>query len=571
MGGQNEKASPYLTPDGQWLKLVNLDFSQPGSLTQRPGATYFLGATLSGKITGIHEFERLNGASFVLVGANTNIFRVNAGSFTSIRSGLTSGARPDFISMVDRLFVGNGAEFFKWDGTDASKFSLPPGITSMGATLIGAGSASGFSGNLYYTWGYLNSRGFLGAVGGTVTINPAGASAVQLYGFTTPSDFGVTAIAIWRTAVNGTQQSLIGFAAAGASLFTDNNLPLQADIAPTWLYFTLAPAFLENYANRLFMGGFSGLLSTLAWSETGEPEGVEPENFAEVRTDDGDRLTGMKVYSGDLLLGKFRSFHRWSGDRNANFNRVEITDQLGLVNNNSIVTFNDRCFFLDQKGVAEFNGAKAEIVSDRMESTFMAMNIAAARTEAFGVHVRNRNQVWFAIPINGSSLNNCVVVYDYLVDAWTKFEGWVPSSLGVAQGSLDRPQAFFGSYSGQLLYTSPSLMIDPGGGFTLQALCRFETFGRKTEEKLFRRLFLDVDPGPSGVTIPILVELFSNFNRSTVAATRMMYGATFQNRVEMGIAAKSLAAQFTTVTQAGLTSPIRLQGYTFAERELREL
>lgn len=574
IGGINEKASPYLTGKNQQLDLVNLDFSQPGAMSQRPGSTYFIGATVSGQMTGVYEYQKLNGASFVITSANTNVYRVNAGTFTSIRSGLTNGAKPDFLTFVDRLFVANGAQFFKYDGTNASKFSLPPGegpgvSGAMGFSLLGSGS--GFSGNVYYTYGYLNDRGFLGAVGGTLMVNPAGASQVELLGFTTPSDFGITAIAIYRTAINGTDQALIGFAPAGASLFFDPFLPQQVTPAPTWLYFTLAPSFIEIYANRLVMGGFSSLLSTFFWSETGEPEGVEPENFAEVRTNDGDKLTGMRVYQGDLVLGKFKSIHRFSGDRNDNFNLVEVTDQMGAVNNRCIVTFDDRCFLLDQNGVVEFNGARAVIISDRMESTFYAMNVAAARETAFGIHVRNRNQVWFAIPTDGATLNNTIVVYDYLVDSWTKYRGIFPSSLGIVQGPLSKPQPFFGSYSGQLLYMSPSLMVDVTGGFTLSMLTRFHAEKGQTVEKMFRRLFLNMDPTPESVTLPIWVELFSDFDRRNVTATRMMYGSTFQSRVDFGVEAKTMAARFTTVTQAGLTMPIRIQGYTFAERVLREV
>lgn len=567
LGGINEKVSAYLTGPNQFLDLLNLDFSTPGSLTQRPGSTHFIGATVTGQVTGLYEFERLNGQSFVIVAANTNVFRVNAGSFTSIRSGLTSGARPDFLTFVDRLFVGNGAQFFKWDGTNASKYSLPPGEAFTGISLVGSGS--GFSGNVYYTYGYLNDRGFFGAVGFTTLVNPAGASKVQLWGLTTPSDFGVTAIAIYRTAINGVQQALIGFAAPGATLFEDTYLPQREELAPTWLYFTLAPSFIEIYQNRLFMGGFSGALSTAFWSETGEPEGVEPENFTEVRTNDGDKLTGFKNYQGDLVMGKFRSLHRFSGDRNDNFTLSEITSELGLLNNRCAVAFNDRCFLLDQKGVAEYNGAKAEIVSTRMESTFLSMNVAAARDTAFGLHVRNRNQVWFAIPCNGATLNNTIVVYDYLVDAWTKYSGFYPSALGIVQGGLDKPQAFFGTYTGQLLYTSASLMVDPTGGFSLMAFTRFHAEKGQTEQKLFRRLFLNVDPTPEGVTVPIAVELYRDYGRAAPSITAMMYGATFQSRIDFGLSAKAVAAKFTTSTQAGLTSPIRLNGYTFTERALR--
>ena len=46
------------------------------------------------------------------------------------------------------------------------------------------------------------------------------------------------------------------------------------------------------------MAGFSAQPSRVYWSNIGEPEGVDPSFFAEFRTNDGDRLTGLKVYNG---------------------------------------------------------------------------------------------------------------------------------------------------------------------------------------------------------------------------------------------------------------------------------
>jgi len=233
----------------------------------------------------------------------------------------------------------------------------------------------------------------------------------------------LTSLVFYRTSPNGSDLFQIGTAPAGASLFVDSNLSLGTTPCNDNLYFTLAPRYLEIYNNQLFMAGFSSALSTFYFSDIGEPEGVPPENFVEVRTNDGDRITGMANFLGSLLVFKERSFHVLSGDNPTNFLLREISNQYGCLSNRAVVNFEDRILFLDRKGIVEYNGANIRVISNPIESVFLGMNLTAAKDNAVAIHNRLSNQAWFAIPCDGSTENNCVIVYDYLLDAWTIFEG----------------------------------------------------------------------------------------------------------------------------------------------------
>lgn len=555
MGGINTKTSQYNTTNTEFLDLSNMDFTTLGALTKRPGTSLFAGSTVAGRITGIYEFERLNGASYLIVTANTNAYYLQAGVFNTIRTGLQNGALFDFQTFVDRLFAVNGTDMFVYDGTTARSFSLPYGV-NLGGTLVGPAAGTGFSGIFQYAYGYLNDRGFFGPAQVGLTINPAGASAVRLYGFTTPIDYGITAIVIYRTSSGGSDPFLIGYAPAGASLFLDNNLPDGDQAIPTAIQFTLIPRYLEVYNNQMIYAGFSGTPSTVWFSEIGEPEDIEAESFFEVRTNDGDRVTALKSYLGRLMVFKERSFSVLSGDNPTNFTLKEVTDQYGCLSNRATVVWENKLWFLDRKGICEYNGANVQIVSNAIEPIFNQMNIDAARENAEAIHFKSRNELWFHVPCNGATINNTTMVYDYVANAWTKYEGFQASSLQMAKNSLVQQTAFYGSYSGAIAYFSTSLVSDLGQAITCLIKTRFlHDLNSQTEQ--FRRFYLDANP-VLGQTASVNINFYQDYG-SSIVASRTMYLNTFQTRVDFGIPAKSLQAE---ISNYSATLALKVFGFT---------
>jgi len=92
------------------------------------------------------------------------------------------------------------------------------------------------------------------------------------------------------------------------------------------------------------------------------------------------------------------------------------------------------------------------------------MNYAAAKNVACMAHDKKRNQVLTAIPINGATYNNITVVYDYLVDAWTKYDGFNPSLFAVLTGNLSTRTLFYGGYTGNIYNFGASYFGDNGQG-----------------------------------------------------------------------------------------------------------
>lgn len=562
-GGINTKVSKYTTERNELLNLRNMHFLTLDAVTKRPGTSLYLGATVGGRIGGLYEFEKLDGSSYVIATANTNAYTVTS-TYTSFRSGLLNNGIFDFVTFVDRLFMANGQDFFKYDGTNTSAYSLPPGqsTSSYGITGGYTGTA-GLSGIYIAGYGYLNNAGYYGPVseGLTVSLNGISYNCLLYYGMTTPQGFGISGYALYRSEA-GFLTMFGTTTITGASFVDQSHLSTRSE--PPYQHFTLAPKYLEIFNNQLILAGFSSMQSTFYWSDIAEPEGVRPESFAEVRTNDGDRITGTRAYQGELIVTKQYSLHRLSGDNPDNFVLQEITDQYGCLSNRTLTVFNDLLVFLDSKGIVKFNGANIEVISARVEPFINRINVAAAIDNATAIHNRKENEVWFCVPVDGSSINNAILVYDYLADAWTIYDGLRVSSLNVVQGALEADSVLYGGYTGSISFFDDDIESDNGAAFTCTIQTRFVSVLGQSVEEQFRRFYLNLDP-ILGITQGINVNFYSNYGLTAVA-TFTMYQNPFQSRIDFGIPAKVLSAE---IVHSSASLSFKVFGWTVESRYQR--
>jgi hypothetical protein len=217
--------------------------------------------------------------------------------------------------------------------------------------------------------------------------------------------------------------------------------------------------------------------------------------------------------------------------------------------------------FLDRKGIVSFNGANIGMMSNKVDSIFTRMNLAAAATFAQMIHVNRRNEVWTAIPIDGATLNNCVVVYDYVVDAWSTYLGFNPASLAIMKAGFDQYYPFFGNYMGQLHNFKENLYGDNGVGVT----CSFQTrnYGDLgySNEKVWRKLYLDVNQ-QLGSSEVINFDFYVN-DGTSLAISRQLGASIYQSNVEFGLSSKSLQFVLSNVSNV---SPLRINGFTIEYR-----
>lgn len=330
---------------------------------------------------------------------------------------------------------------------------------------------------------------------------------------------------------------------------------------------TYTPKYLEVNQNIMFGAGYSPAPSTVWFSEVGEPESFLVDSFFEVRTDDGDRILALKEYQSYVLVFKETSFHKLVGDSADTFQLIQLSGEFGCISNRAVIEANNELYFLDRRGVVKFNGASWDLISVPIEGVFRRMNLSAAIEKASAVHHLYRNQIWFGIPVDGSTVNNLTVVFDYLLNAWTFFDGYNAASYAYMKSQLDRPTAWRGDYSGAIHYYGSSFFNDSGQAFTCLTRSRFENYGGQNETSCWRRFFLDVAPAV-GLTGTINGRVFTDYDQATVQATFTMFQTAFQSRAEMGPVGKAVSAE---ISHYSPSLPLLINGHAWAKRPLRNV
>lgn len=625
-GGLNQKASAYLTGPREMLQLFNLDFSVPGDLTGRPGSTQYYGQTLSGSIiTGVFEFANLSGSSHIAVthptgfwlGSGLTLTGVSLGNLATTQTlkwsapsiqiqvkGTTFGnSYWDMVAFVDNMFVCDGRSFLRYNGSSFYMYSLPlvagvnTGDPHFGET--GNITALGMTPGVYsYKFAYMNNRGFIGNAISQVDCT-VGASQIVAFNPTFMfTGFGITAIVMYRSygqstvSANYLQHSVFP---VGTTAWVDGSAAnigdVNADQSPPnnyiqpWVGYSTrmgvihvsgddyyydwmqnAPSFLEVFKNQLFMGGFSNTPSELWFSDIGEPEGIEADWSFEFRTDDGDRVTAMKSYLNRLVVWKELSMHELVGDDPENFTTREVSTEYGCLNNRCVAVWHNMCWFLDRKGIGQYSGGLPEIVSTKIESVFQRMNLSAAKTTAQMIFMKNRNEVWTLIPVDGSSVNNLLVIYDIVTQAWAFWDGPQISVLAKMIAREGVETSFSGDYLGRINVFGTSLMGDNGSGFTSLIKGRYESPEGQSTEKMFRRLFVNADSLVGNATLAIETRLRANYGASYQVAASLIL-TRFQNYENFGISAKSLSVE---ISHFSAVDSMRLHGYALEYRWQRD-
>lgn len=624
--GVNQKTSQYTLSDAQVFDLYNMDFDKPNALSKRPGSTNMVTANTSGPVSSLFEFEKLGGASYLMAGTDTAMFEFAGGSLNPIATGFANGQPFDILAFTDKAYFCNGETFLGWTGDSlyqyalnipSTTFEFSTGGGSNANTVFGLSNAITFNA-VAFAYTYTRTDGFESPLSevtaltitgknffppsrtvldgssptfGIPTNIPPNATFLNIYMAINTSELGFGGVeGQLAPLLTGTSFLIdkldpiptdafrfvtqvpadITFLSFGVTDFNFADLVKTADAPPAYRFNPVAsytPRFIEVNQNRMFLFGFSAAPSSVIFSEIGLPERSQPEYNFEVRTNDSDVLTGGRSYNDQMMFFKRNSFHKLLGDSADNYDLAEVSTEYGCLSNKAIAEYDNILLFLDEKGIVQYNGSDWQIISHPVEPVFRRMNIGAALQEAVAIHYDFRNQVWFGIPVDGATQNNFTVVYDYLLNAWTFFDGFNPSSFAMAKRDLTIDRLWFGDYSGNISHFSPSFYSDNGTGITCLVETKWDSPDGPNIQNMFRRLFMDVNT-VSGVTGVIDVQVYRNYDRDTIKATFSIYQNQHQTRKEFGVSGKSVAFQF---SHNSASLPLDLFGYTVYRRFLREV
>ncbi len=217
-------------------------------------------------------------------------------------------------------------------------------------------------------------------------------------------------------------------------LSTDADMPKPKYIKQ-WMGFLFC-ANLSGYESRVYYNTSSGNISgSTDWSST---------KFEEIRTDDGDFITGQAVLKGRLYTFKRYSIHRWTYYGGTPlFGIKTAVSGIGAVSSKSIININhpkygDILVFLGADGrFYAFDGSNvvpisAKIENDNRVSEFNLSKINRTNaTKACAVDYKEKHMYMCWAPTGTN--NNWCISWDYYNDAWWPLQGINARSCGVGE------------------------------------------------------------------------------------------------------------------------------------------
>jgi len=227
---------------------------------------------------------------------------------------------------------------------------------------------------------------------------------------------------------------------------------------------------------------------------------------AQVGPLDGQRIVGAKSFmipstnQDVLVIFKDRSIYQLTGasgllsDSDA-FQIVRVNSDYGAFNNRCIVPFGSDLLALNEYGVISIRGQQSSgdlmvdiIGSDLVRDMVERINLSA-KEQCWGIHLKDRREVWFGIPTGSSTQVNEYIVYKYpdpknqrSYPKWSRRKeagGKFKNRHGV---NIDK--AFYmGDYSG---FVSSMFTASKYGGTGIPWIYKYPLYDFKNEQQIKR-------------------------------------------------------------------------------------
>lgn len=210
---------------------------------------------------------------------------------------------------------------------------------------------------------------------------------------------------------------------------------------------------VRQYNNYLFLGNvvvssvtypsrfyWSNIKDTATWLST---------SFIEVSKDDGTQIIAMKVLGDRLVIFKERAIYNviFTGSNDIPFVLQKSASSVGCMSQFSVQEVENGLVFLSFDGFYYYDGNNSYKISDKIQSTLLGYNTSRFNQGRSAVQ-KNKNRYFCSLPSGSQTNNDVVLVWDWLLNAWSIYSGLAVSSITTifVSGIAERP--YFGDYSG---------------------------------------------------------------------------------------------------------------------------
>ena len=424
-GGLNTTSGPLDLGNSESSDLQNVDFDKFGSILKRSGYACLNTSALGGQIDGLFWFEYTSGGAFVrdaMAVSNGVLKKMDNldGTWDTITGTGTYTATHlcQFASFLNNAYITNGYDIpSMWTGTGNA---LPiPCLRANSYTFLVTGVSTAPTVGATYT----NN-------GVTYTVVTYDSGYIIATGSSAPEVSGT----LHKTA--GTGDTDIVFSA----YVINANLSNAKHIAVFNNYLFLANVTVGGtyYPTRIY------------WFDLNTTNSLAATNWIEVSKNDGQEISGLKVFGDRLVVYKTRSIYNlfYTGDADIPFTLPgggKSNSPVGCVAPLSIQEVDNGHVFLSSDGLWFYDGNNSYKLSDRLNTTFKTFN-TVTYPNCVSLVQKVKNRYWLAI--GTGSTNAVVVVWDYFNNAFSVYKGINACAMYTfyVNGYDERP--YFGDYSG---------------------------------------------------------------------------------------------------------------------------
>lgn len=435
--GMNNKVED-LDLQNRWVEVAqNCRFEdEPGAVDKRDPVTYYNTSSVgSGPVNGLFRFYTSTGSSVWVKVHGTKAYVGNdtAGTFTAIRSNLTSGKRHSFVVYKDQLIAGNGYDnLWVYDGS-SDNVTWELGACKAIASTAGGGSVT--SGSAYYyavTIGTADEY-VCGAVSNTITATTSGTinlSKIPL------GPLGTAGRKIYRTVGNGSTLKLVATIANNtATTYTDTvadgslgvSMPAVNDDMPKG-------SELQVHRERLFVSCDPSNPSLIYYSNPYLPGYIQQTtgpDILQISPEDGDVIMGIPIQLGVMVCikkNKIRKLHITSPVSGADPATWYADDPIAWVGSPaqwSITQTPNGIVFLGYDHWYIFDGASAQPIFDEFDTGDI---LDANYSDVVGFYHNGSMLAAYTDRASGSQVHNRIMRYNFKRQALS-YDLWTSSTL----------------------------------------------------------------------------------------------------------------------------------------------
>ncbi len=448
-GGLADGVAPGSIQPNQCAKLSNFYPFGP-KLRSRDGGTRITSVAYSEQLTSLFRFKRGTADWQLIVGTSAGIAKLSGTVLIpiSVASGESIGPSTDpwrFIQYKDEMIAVRRASGVPKRVT--ADLIMNAGIAAPLAapTLADGGAGSKIAGDYYGVYTYYNALT-------SAESNPSPVSAKLTLGASKKITWSDVTISL-NGQVNARRLYLSVPNNKGRYFFVqqiNNNIDttstedvIQDDYGRAASEDNgVPPTSIELVELQFDRAWYSDTID-LFYSEQMLPQSVGDYNRISVYPDDGHRIRGLRAWGDRLAVGKTNAMHTVVAAGAKRFELQTLTDKHGLIAADTLQTAEGLLFWYSGDNFYRSEGVGATSISTVLvRKTLDRVPEAMAEHAVAAIYPRLS---WYvcAIAVDGSAVNNLLLVYNYKANTWTTFTPPnVPSFLA----------GFLTDTAGQVLY-----------------------------------------------------------------------------------------------------------------------